>query len=178
MCSAANQCAAARGASVGAAHWRCPPIGKWHFEAVLCRCCRRHTKVGSPCDKLWHKHCARASQGGGACHCGVVGRRCCCRCCSTVRVLCFFGLCYMMWRCHTHMPHLPHTLLNAPLSECRVQWPRGKVPSNSRKQVNRASSSPSRPGQTRARPPSRLLPSCCPRALRPALPIGNKGMNN
>lgn len=93
----------------------------------------------------------------GACHCGVVGRRCCCRCCSTVRVLCFFGLCYMMWRCHTHMPHLPHTLLNAPLSECRVQWPRGKVPSNSRKQVNRASSSQA--GQTRVRPPSHPLPS-------------------
>lgn len=121
----------------------------------------------------------RRQPGRGACHCGVVGRRCCCRCCSTVRVLCFFGLCYMMWRCHTHMPHLPHTLLNAPLSECRVQWPRGKVPSNSRKQVNRASSSPAgQAGQTRARPPSRLLSPCCPRALRPALPIGNKGMNN
>lgn len=101
-----------------------------------------------------------ATGAGASC---VVGRRCsrCC-CCSTVRVLCFFGLCYMMWRCHTHMPHSPHTLLNASLSECRVQWPRGKAPSNSRKQVNRASSSPAgqagQAGQTRGRPP------CCPPA--------------
>lgn len=121
-----------------------------------------------------------ATGGGASC---VVGRRCCCRCCccSTVRVLCFFGLCYMLWRCHTHMPHLPHTLLNASLSECRVQWPRGKAPSNSRKQVNRASRQPgcpSRPGRPDSSQTSPLLSPCCPRPLHPALPIGNKGMNN
>lgn len=66
---------------------------------------------------------------------------------------------------HTHAALAAHSLLNASLSECRVQWPRGKVPSNSRKQVNKQAASRLARQDRQARlasdlPPAvRLLPS-------------------